>query len=46
MTVSIPGLEKFAELKQAGFSESTACPYWSVEVGYLGRQQILFMARA
>jgi len=33
------------ELRQDGFSESAACLYWSEDFGYLGGEQILFMAR-
>lgn len=34
------------ELRQEGFSESVACLYWSEAFGYLGGEQILFMAKA
>lgn len=39
------GWEMLEELKEAGFKDAYAMLYWSKDFGYLGREQILFVAR-
>ena len=39
------GWDLLAELKTAGFADAQALLYWSKEFGYLGGEQIMFMAR-
>jgi len=39
------GWQMLDELKEAGFEETLAYAYWSREYGYLGGEQMLFVAR-
>jgi hypothetical protein len=39
------GWESLIELADAGFSEISCCFYWSRELGYLGGDQFIFIAR-
>jgi len=39
------GWECLDELKCEGFSDAAACLYWSMEYGYLGGEQMLFLSR-
>jgi len=39
------GWESFIELADEGFSEVSCCFYWSKELGYLGGDQFMFIAR-
>jgi SAM-dependent methyltransferase len=38
------GWEMLDQLREIGFADVNACLYWSKEFGYLGREQIVFMA--
>jgi len=40
------GWEMFDEIRDCGFSEVEALFYWSSELGYLGIDQIAFVAQA
>ncbi len=39
------GWEMLNDLKEAGFSHSEAVLYWSAKYGYLGGEQIMFIAK-
>lgn len=39
------GWETLTEMREAGFAEVSCCFYWSKELGYMGGDQFIFIAR-